>query len=189
MSSPLLEVPAIIQTRSRFVSAPASLPSRGAQQEPVNTPTSHHTPPMPPFNMNRYQPMETTATPEALRRMQLQAVNLSPPAASRTESTMPSEAAGSPEPLVVPLEAMRFLIKDLASRALKEGYRQPMNFHEDDGGDAGSDPWSHSVQLSRYTFTGVFAPADPEDPVQWVTNNEGILTTLCFQIPEASRYM
>ncbi|KAF3929663.1 hypothetical protein AA313_de0201545 [Arthrobotrys entomopaga] len=81
---------------------------------------------------------------------------------------------GSPElPIILPYHLMRAAVKDLAERALKRGYRQPVNFH-DPRTDNTYDGWHLGNQIAQYSYPGVVGPADVDDPVQVLTQNYGL---------------
>ncbi|KAF3923585.1 hypothetical protein ABW21_db0201325 [Orbilia brochopaga] len=117
--------------------------------------------------------MDTTVTPESLRMLQQQY------AAALSASEGPTQPAVSRkkgwEAYIPSYDEIRTMLADLAERALKKGFRQPMNFHEGNDGSNEVDTWNRQTQLKRYTFAGVFAAADTDDPVQCTTHNEGLI--------------
>ncbi|EPS35308.1 hypothetical protein H072_11343 [Dactylellina haptotyla CBS 200.50] len=119
---------------------------------------------------------DITLTPEAIRLEQKRGHTKSTSISALTspEATWLQQRPDSPEvPVILPYHLMRGQIKDLAAKALKKGYRQPLNFHYDHI-DHTYDEWSLQKELSRYKYPGIVGPADMDDPVQVVTNNEGM---------------
>ncbi|KAF3903861.1 hypothetical protein ABW20_dc0102927 [Dactylellina cionopaga] len=135
------------------------------------------------YQYHRILTMDATITPEAMRQQQRK--QLAEKAASETspEQTWLLKRTGSPEPpVLLPYDSMRGLIKDLADRALKQGFRQPLNFH-DEKDDEKDDRWSIEKEIARYRDFDVMGPADKDDPAQVITNNEGmVMYELWYQV-------
>ncbi|KAK6542354.1 hypothetical protein TWF694_006313 [Orbilia ellipsospora] len=90
------------------------------------------------------------------------------------ETTWLVQKPGSPElPVILPYHLTRAAVKDLADRALKRGYRQPVNFH-DPRSDNTYDGWHMDNQIAQYNYPGIVGPADVDDPVQVLTQNTGL---------------
>ncbi|KAK6353642.1 hypothetical protein TWF696_005604 [Orbilia brochopaga] len=178
-SRPKGSIRALYNRRRGPLSEPTALPSQVLPQYP-QTPQQAYLDQAdhmqaPQVLSYRYN-MDATVTPESLRMAQQQQEFAASLSASQGQGLAePSTFRKRPwEAQIPPFEVTRALLSDLAERALKKGYRQPMNFHESNEERNAVDRWNRQIQIRRYTFPGMFAPADLDDPVQCVTNNEGI---------------
>ncbi|KAJ6263924.1 hypothetical protein Dda_0061 [Drechslerella dactyloides] len=170
--------------RKRYpLSEPPALPSRMPPPSPHSSPPGHPTHTQISQHVPIHYPMEATVTPEYLRILQKQhdrAVasgthGILEPSTFRKKAPAKDAAVTGWEADIPSYSEIRAQLSDLAARALKKGYRQPMNFHESNEKCNDPDTWTRQAQIKRYMFSGVFAPADLDDPVQWVTNNEGMI--------------
>ncbi|RVD90378.1 uncharacterized protein DFL_001344 [Arthrobotrys flagrans] len=120
---------------------------------------------------------DRTLTPEIIRNEELKrAVAENYPSkipATILEQIARCARAGSPDPDIPSFGEFLNSMERLTSRALDKGYRQPLNalynpnYH---------DTWDLGMKMGQYYYNeGLIAVADLDDPVQVLTDNEGMV--------------